>query len=225
MSSTRRRDSDLNAPGVEKQKQGVGSLNNTATVKLDWSGSDTPCWFDLKPNSTATVGGGANSDQWSFDVSQRAATTVGLESPSSTAASSSGSRISSLTTPTSSPSSGSSSSAAKNSATSSGLSVGAQAGIGVGAAIVGIALGAVAATLFMRRRRTRQRKANGAAIEAGRSKWDHGSVTGSPEAKTAMHTDAHGAPISEVEGHHPMSHELDGARSQPFEMPTTDYRR
>ncbi|ROW10295.1 hypothetical protein VMCG_02101 [Cytospora schulzeri] len=64
-----------------KASQSVGGYNNTATVKLDWSGSDTPCWFDLKPNSTAPGGSGANSDEWSYDVSQRAATTRDYQHP------------------------------------------------------------------------------------------------------------------------------------------------
>lgn len=65
---------------TEKQTQGVAGYNNTALIKLSWSGSDTPCWFNLKPSAGAAVGKGANSDNWSFDISERAATTVGLSS-------------------------------------------------------------------------------------------------------------------------------------------------
>ncbi|ROW13781.1 hypothetical protein VPNG_03507 [Cytospora leucostoma] len=45
----------------EKQHQGVGGFNSTAVVKLDWPGADTPCWFDLKPDSSAADGSGANT--------------------------------------------------------------------------------------------------------------------------------------------------------------------
>lgn len=58
----------------------MAGLNSTALIKLSWSGSDTPCWFNLKPSAGAAVGKGANSDNWSFDISERAATTVGLRS-------------------------------------------------------------------------------------------------------------------------------------------------
>lgn len=58
----------------------MAGYNSTALIKLSWSGSDTPCWFNLKPGAGAAVGKGANSDGWSFDISERAATTVGLSS-------------------------------------------------------------------------------------------------------------------------------------------------
>lgn len=58
----------------------MAGYNSTALIKLSWSGSDTPCWFNLKPSAGAAVGKGANSDNWSFDISERAATTVGLSS-------------------------------------------------------------------------------------------------------------------------------------------------
>ncbi|KAH8757539.1 hypothetical protein F5883DRAFT_567376 [Diaporthe sp. PMI_573] len=67
----------------QKQTQGVAGYNSTALIKLSWSGSDTPCWFNLKPSAGAAVGKGANSDNWSFDISERAATTVGLSSSAS----------------------------------------------------------------------------------------------------------------------------------------------
>ncbi|POS74990.1 cytochrome-1 [Diaporthe helianthi] len=67
----------------QKQDQGVGGYNSTALIKLSWSGSDTPCWFNLKPSAGAAVGKGANSDNWSFDMSERAATTAALSTSAS----------------------------------------------------------------------------------------------------------------------------------------------
>lgn len=49
----------------------MAGYNSTALIKLSWSGSDTPCWFNLKPSAGAAVGKGANSDNWSFDISAR----------------------------------------------------------------------------------------------------------------------------------------------------------
>lgn len=42
----------------DKLGQQVDSFNNTATVKLNWNGADTPCWFNLMPNSTVHNGPG-----------------------------------------------------------------------------------------------------------------------------------------------------------------------
>lgn len=69
----------------EKPSRAVGGLNNTATVRIDWPGADTPCWFNLKPNLSAPLGTDTSSDDWSFDVEQRAATTVRLREQQLTA--------------------------------------------------------------------------------------------------------------------------------------------
>ncbi|KAG8166613.1 hypothetical protein KVR01_002302 [Diaporthe batatas] len=84
----------------QKQTQGVGGFNSTALIKLSWSGSDTPCWFNLKPSAGAAVGKGANSDNWSFDISERAATTVALSTSASPTATPSITSLSSMTTRT-----------------------------------------------------------------------------------------------------------------------------
>lgn len=204
---------DYKSTKTEKHSSEVGAYNNTFTLKLDWSGSDTPCWFDLKPNSTAPPSTGANSDGWSFDVSQRAETTVGLNSPSSTSGSAStatAGTTASSTTPTASPTSSASSSASS----STGLSTGAQAGIGVGVAVVGIALGAVAAVFFMRRRKAARRRETGAAIEGGRP--GEGYVGGGAETK---HYAPGQRPVSEVPGSHYVPQELPSSnRQQAFEL-------
>ncbi|KUI52544.1 hypothetical protein VP1G_10471 [Cytospora mali] len=193
-----------------KQSQGVGGFNNTATVKLNWSGSDTPCWFDLKPNSSATVGAGANSDQWSFDVSQRAATTVGLTATSTTSTSTS--------TPTSisagsSAASASSTTSAGSSTQSSGLSTGAQAGIGVGVAIVGICVGAVAVFMCMRRRRRRQTGRKEVADRIEENPGNGQGVYGVEEVKYPDYHQGGGA------GCYLPAYELHGA-PDVYEMPT-----
>ncbi|ROV95977.1 hypothetical protein VMCG_07976 [Cytospora schulzeri] len=37
---------------LKKFSQEVGAFNNTATVKLNWTGSATPCWFNLVRDSS-----------------------------------------------------------------------------------------------------------------------------------------------------------------------------
>lgn len=198
---------------LEKQKQGVGSNNNTATVKLDWSGSDTPCWFDLKPNSSAAVGAGANSDQWSFDVSQRAATTVGLESATPTSGSTSAGTTTSVadssTTSTSNPT---------QSSNPGALSTGAQAGIGVSVGILGITLGAAAAMIYMRRRGLNKRTQTAAATEAGPTVHQvcHTSNSVSKHGSDTRFLDK--TPIAEAEGQYPVPQEMYGDRSGPYEL-------
>ncbi|KUI73459.1 hypothetical protein VM1G_08835 [Cytospora mali] len=188
-----------------KQSQGVGGFNNTATVKLNWSGSDTPCWFDLKPNSSSPAGEGANSDQWSFDVSQRAATTVGLTATSTTSTSTS-------TSAGSSGASASSTASAGSSTQSSGLSAGAQAGIGVGVAIVGICVGAVAVFMCMRRRRQQ----TGRKEVADRIEENPGNGQGVYGAEEVKYPDYHQG--GGAGGYLP-AHELHGA-PDVYEMPT-----
>ncbi|KAJ0123158.1 cytochrome-1 [Diaporthe amygdali] len=109
----------------QKQSQGVGGYNSTALLKLSWTGSDTPCWFNLKPSAGAAVGKGANSDNWQFDVSERAATTVVLGSSATATATASPTittTSSATTTTTSSDSSRETSSMTSTAASSSGSS-------------------------------------------------------------------------------------------------------
>lgn len=194
----------------KKGSQSVGGYNNTATVKLGWSGSDTPCWFDLKPNSTAPVGSGANSDQWSYDVSQRAATTVGLAATSTPTpgAISMDTGAANATNATSTPYTSTSSSDGSGS-----LSTGAQAGIGVGAAVAGICIGAAAVFVFMRwRRRRTARTAAAARVQEDQSGRE--VYLGDDEVKHPggyQYVQQEASSVSEVDAGYPAAQELEGA--------------
>ncbi|RYO97534.1 hypothetical protein DL765_011135 [Monosporascus sp. GIB2] len=139
---------------IQKTLDQVEPFNGSKVIQLDWTDSGSPCWFNLRPNTSA--GHGSNSREWNYELSQRSLTTLGPELPSTTA-SESPSATPSLTTSlvTTSPVTVSTSTGAD--ATSSppaadtGMSTGAQAGIGISAGLGGLGLGAVAAFWFMRR--------------------------------------------------------------------------
>lgn len=202
----------------KKASQSVGGGNNTATVKLGWPGSDTPCWFDLKPNSTAPTGSGANSDQWSYDVSQRAvATTVGLPASSAATATAMSAAGASGATP-------STTAATSSPGETAGLSTGAQAGIGVGVAAAGICIGAVAVFVLVRRRRRRAaRKAVAARIEKD-ERAGGGMSSGAYEVKHPgqgyRSVQGSASSVTEMDGgFFPVAQELHGV-SGAHEMPT-----
>lgn len=226
--------------GVEnKFQQQVSSFNSTATVKLNWTGADTPCWFNLMPDaSNFDPKVGANSPGWAFDITQRAATTVGpgytantlpvsvstvlrdsSKSSTSTAISTTSviTNTSSTTTLTSvTPSSTgilSSTTPTMPPRQSSGLSAGAQAGIGVGTTISGICIGAAAVFIRQRlQRRRKERKAN-ASWAVGMHEQRH-LGNNKPQAMQQKVS-----PVTEGEGGYPAAQELDGVPGL-HEMPT-----
>ncbi|KAI0131790.1 hypothetical protein BJ170DRAFT_717551 [Xylariales sp. AK1849] len=145
----------------QKRIDHVGGFNASALVKLDFD-YNSPCWFDLKPNST---GSGANSPGFTLLAEQQSQATVGLGSsistPTSTSATattsatnagSSATRTNIVTNAASTSTAAPAASASGDSSSSGGLSVGGQAGIGVGAGIAGIGMCVLAAVLFKRRR-------------------------------------------------------------------------
>lgn len=202
----------------QKSSESVGGYNNTATVKLDWPGSDTPCWFDLKPNSTAPAGTGANGDQWSYDVAQRAATTVGLTVSTATTSSSSTSAATSTSVGATASTSPTAAASPSNGAPG-GLSTGAQAGIGIGAAVAGLCMGAAAVAVFMRRRRRRARMEAAASIEkdpaGGWMSPEAGGVTYQGDYQSVQ---GKASLATEMDGGYPAAQELHGV-SGIQEMP------
>ncbi|RYO74278.1 hypothetical protein DL762_002143 [Monosporascus cannonballus] len=139
---------------IQKTLDQVEPFNGSKVMQLHWTDNGSPCWFNLRPNTSA--GHGSNSGEWNYELSQRSLTTLGPELLSITA-SESPSAMLSLTTSlvTTSPVTVSTSAGAD--ATSSppaadtGMSTGGQVGIGIGAGLGGLAIGAVAAFWFMRR--------------------------------------------------------------------------
>ncbi|KAF7879459.1 hypothetical protein EAF04_000655 [Stromatinia cepivora] len=161
--------SDLTAPLITESQTTVKAYNGTAPINFRWLGG-SPCWFDLKPNSSGGLG--ANSPHFTVEQTKRAMPiTLGLDSATTSTTTS--------TTATSTPTTSSDGSAATTTAASSstvssdassnttspnsaansnsnntptgGLSGGAKAGIGIGIAI--IALLALAAGFFFWRRK------------------------------------------------------------------------
>ncbi|KAI1267390.1 hypothetical protein F5Y18DRAFT_425233 [Xylariaceae sp. FL1019] len=136
---------------VQKRVDFVNPFNSSALIDLDWTGSETPCWFDLRPDTTA--GHGANSPHFAYIASERTSTTVGIPtttqniSPSNSAAFPTTSTTSSITSSTAETTQISDSRASSNA-----LSTGAIAGIGVGVGLVVIGLAVAAAIVFMRRK-------------------------------------------------------------------------
>lgn len=230
-----------------KFSQAVGSFNNTVMLKLNWTGSDTPCWFSLKqslafgstgPSSPNWNFDGANSANWNFNVTQRDATTVGLEPTSATSSTSTASSVTGASSimsastsvhmasshaSTSSTTSTVQTTPTTSSKESSGLSTGALAGIGIGAAAAGICSGAAAVFMCMRRRRQCiQKKVMAARIEelpAGG--W------GFPNAGELRHQGGYPpqlmrqkeSPVTEMDSGYPAAQELHDAPVL-YEMPT-----
>lgn len=171
--------SDLTAPLITEAQTTVKAYNGTAPINFRWLGG-SPCWFDLKPDSTG--GAGANSPHFTVEQTQRATPiTLGLYSTTSTTTStsatstpttssdSSAATTTAASSPTASSDASSNTSSASTSPTSAansnndnaptgGLSGGAKAGIGIGITI--IALLALAAGLFFWRRKRQAKKSD-----------------------------------------------------------------
>ncbi|KAI1329079.1 hypothetical protein F5Y16DRAFT_367362 [Xylariaceae sp. FL0255] len=144
---------------VQKRVDEVNPYNSSALISLNWDGDETPCYFDLRPNTTA--GYGANSNKFAYNSTERSTqTTAGLPTPTSTttsASSTSASSASSTAVTTSSAAAPTQSSHV--SSPSNDLSTGAAAGIGIGVGLVGIGLGTAVAILLLRRRKGNRRTA------------------------------------------------------------------
>ncbi|KAI5923567.1 hypothetical protein F4810DRAFT_199198 [Camillea tinctor] len=136
--------SDENGNTVQKKLAAATPYNGTAPTILDFTDASSACWFNLRPGYAAILG--SNSDVFEFRIGQRSQTTLGPDSSSSATAT-----ATSTTVPATSDATSSATAVANT-----GLSSGAQAGIGVGAALAGLALGAFAATMFIRRQNRNQ---------------------------------------------------------------------
>ncbi len=197
----------------------VDGFNGSKAIQLDWTGDDSPCWFNMRPNMSA--GYGSNSDQWIYKPSQRAQTTLGAADLSTT---SSASAPTSSTTTTSVPQP-----TTTDAAASAGLSVGAQAGIGIAAGVVGVGLGVLGAIMWLRRHK--RRKQAGDSAYAGmpaqcysgfdyRGNSPHGPLSASDyNSSTVTATPAH----AEME-HIPQRQELDSYKP-PAELPAMYHER
>ncbi|KAI1497860.1 hypothetical protein F5X99DRAFT_351216 [Biscogniauxia marginata] len=126
---------------IPKKLDEVTPYNGTVPTVLDWTDASSACWFNLRPGHEAILG--SNSDRFEYKIGQRSQTTLGPETSTETST-------------TSIAMAGATSSASPAPVFSTGLSTGAQAGIGVGAALAGLALGAFAATMLIRRRNRQQ---------------------------------------------------------------------
>ncbi|RYP15779.1 hypothetical protein DL765_005505 [Monosporascus sp. GIB2] len=152
--------SDSGDPSL-KTRDYVEPFNGSHAIVLDWTDAGPPCWFNLRRNASSNYG--SNSDKWNYEFSQRTQITLGPEpsrtatqgslsqSTSSSVASFTTSLVSAFTAPVT-PGPASDASPGPPSS-NSGLSAGALAGIGAGAGLAGIAIGALAIVLWMRRRR------------------------------------------------------------------------
>ncbi|KAI0596797.1 hypothetical protein F4775DRAFT_562800 [Biscogniauxia sp. FL1348] len=136
--------SDGNGGTIQKKLAAATPYNGTTPTVLDFTDASSACWFNLRPGFVA--GFGSNSDVFEFKIGQRSQTTLGPDSSSSATITATSSVASATSSATSS----------ATAVATTGLSTGAQAGIGVGAALAGLALGAFAATIFIRRRRNKK---------------------------------------------------------------------
>ncbi|RYP10761.1 hypothetical protein DL764_000457 [Monosporascus ibericus] len=222
---------------IQKTLDQVEPFNGSHAIQLAWTDDGSPCWFNLRPNTSA--GYGSNSVQWNYELSQRSLTTLGPELLSTTASESSSTTPSSTTSlvatgpatvltpagtdaPSSSP------------AASTGLGTGAQAGIGIGIGLGGLGLGAVGAVWFMRRRKTATAVSDSDSTPAS-APYYHGydHPQGGPgygPSPAAYHDPAKASPemaythAPQEMADTPIPQEL-GAEHRPVELPATFDRR
>ncbi|RYP49481.1 hypothetical protein DL768_004840 [Monosporascus sp. mg162] len=141
---------------IQKTLDQVEPFNASHMIQLDWTDDGSPCWFNLRPNTSA--GYGSNSVQWNYELSQRSLTTLGPELSSTTSSESPSATPSSTTSlvttsPAAVPTPAGTDAASSPPAANTGLGTGAQAGIGIGVGLGGLGLGAATAFWFMRRRK------------------------------------------------------------------------
>ena len=136
---------------LEKTRDYVEPFNGSKALLLDWTDDGPPCWFNLRPNTSA--GHGSNSEQWGYEFTQRSQTTLGADFPSPSESASPESTTNTASTPLVPGDTEGDSDTEISPATKSSLSPGVQAGIGVAAGVTGIGLGVLAAVMYMRRRK------------------------------------------------------------------------
>ncbi|RYP67214.1 hypothetical protein DL771_007376 [Monosporascus sp. 5C6A] len=146
----------------------VEPFNGSMLVDLDWTDNVSPCWFNLRSNTS--TGYGSKSVKWSYELDPRSPvilesdlfSTTASESPSATPSSTTGlvttspatvSATVSATVPVTVPTPAGTDAASTPPAANTGLSTGVQAGVGIGIGLGGLGFGAVAAFWFMRRRK------------------------------------------------------------------------
>ncbi|KAI9646014.1 hypothetical protein NHQ30_005452 [Ciborinia camelliae] len=167
---------DVTSSLITESHASVKAFNGSAPINFKWLGG-SPCWFDLRPNSSA--GHGANSPQFLIDQNKRATpVTLGLEdtypSASATATSSDESSdsnsndvtttMSSTPTASSNASSNSSSGSASSTQTAisntnysvGGLSGGAKAGIGIGIGVMVLLAVAIGCLIWRGKQKARE---------------------------------------------------------------------
>ncbi|RYP82459.1 hypothetical protein DL770_005572 [Monosporascus sp. CRB-9-2] len=222
---------------IQKTLDQVEPFNGSHAIQLDWTDDGSPCWFNLRPNTSA--GYGSNSVQWNYELSQRSLTTLGPELLSTTASESPSATPSSTTSPVTTslstiPTPAGTDAASSPPAADTGLNTGAQAGIGIGIGLGGLGLGAVAAFWFMRRRKTAA-PVSGPDSTTASAPYDHGydHHQGGPGygPSPASHHDPVKAPpemaytsVPQEMADTAMPQEL-GAEGHPVELPATFDRR
>ncbi|RYP42666.1 hypothetical protein DL767_000035 [Monosporascus sp. MG133] len=222
---------------VQKTLDEVEPFNGSHVIQLDWTDDGSPCWYNLRPNTSA--GYGSNSVQWNYELSQRSLTTLGPELLRTTALESSSATPSSITSqvmisPVTVPTLAGTDAASSPPAADTGLSTGAQAGIGIGIGLGGLGLGAVSAFWFMRRRKT---AAAVSGLDSAAASAPHNNGCGHHQGgpgygpSPASYHDPAMAPLETAYTHvpqemadTPMPQEL-GAEHRPVELPATFDRR